>query len=190
MISVLQEWTDTRNAKTFSTDFAASASSAEPLVSCTSWGSFGSSCSTCVLDSLLLPGACRINANQCDPARESASSQAVTTEPAVCRLPKDTFIMHAYFGLEGQKSCSSLCQLIRKSIDRFAGVGWCFWVHTCLSVSNNPGARGRSYTPHRVNKEFHQTRTRTGESCPPVHLCLACLSQEIDSVMREQCGHL
>lgn len=78
----------------------------------------------CVLGSVLLPGACRINANQYDTARESASSQAVTTEPAVCRLPKDTFIMHPYFGLEGQKSCSSLCQLIRKSIDRFAGVGW------------------------------------------------------------------
>lgn len=108
----------------------------------------------------------------------------------VCRLPKDTFITRPYVGPEGHKSCSSLCQLIRKSIDRFAGVGWCFSASTCLSDSNNPGARGRRSAPLRVNKEFHGTRTRTGEGCPPVHLCLACLSLEIDSVMREQSGHL
>lgn len=133
---------------------------------------------------------CHINTNQCDTSRESASSQAVTTEPVGCRLPKDTFIMHPYVGLEGQRSCSSFCQLIRKSIDQFAGAGWCFWEYTCLSVSNNPGTRARRYTPLRVNKEFHRTCTRTGESYTPVHLCRACLSLERDSVMREQSGHL
>lgn len=88
--------------------------------------------------------------------------------------------MHPHVGLEGQRSRSSLCQFIRKSIDQFAGVEWCFWKYTCLSVSNSPGTEQRRYTPLRVNKEFRQTHTRTGESYIPVHLCRACLSLERD----------
>lgn len=145
-------------------------------------GSFGCSRSVWVCWSLsCFPDACRINTNQCHTSHESASSQAVTTEPS-CQLPKDTFIMHPYIGLEGQRSCSSFCQLIRKSIDQFAGVGWCFWEYTCLSVSKNPGTRGCRYTPLRINKEFHPYRWKL-LSCAP----LPCL---LESGEREQSRHL
>lgn len=143
-------------------------------------GSFGRSCSVC--PAFPVPVALApINATppvSLHPARLS---------PVGCRTPKDTFIMHPYVGLEGQKSCSSLCQLIRKSIDQFAGGGVVFLaIHMLVSFKQSRHKRAQL----QVNKELHGTHTRTGESCTPVLLRRACLSLKRDSVMREQSRHL
>lgn len=56
--------------------------------------------------------------------------------------------MHPYVGLEGQKSRSSLCQLIRKSIDQFAGGGMVFLaIRMLVSLRQSRHKRAQLHTP-------------------------------------------